>query len=65
MSITLTGTVPIPSAETFDLPTVAEGQIAQTIIFGTTPIPSGEYFVPQDGVFMDPLTIPASIFGSF
>lgn len=62
MDQTITGLLAIASVE--QLFTV-DAHIIQTLIVGSAPIPSGEYFEPPSGVSIDPLTVPTSISISF
>lgn len=62
MDQTLTGSAGIASAETFGS---ADARMDQTIVRGSAGIPSEEAFPPPAGVFIDPATVPFSLYISY
>lgn len=62
MDQTITGLLAIASAESF--PT-SNSHIIQTLITGSSPIASAEYFEPPSGVFIPPLSVPTSLYLSY
>lgn len=62
MDQTLTGSAGISSGEAFGS---ADARMDQTVVRGLSGIPSGEAFPPPAGVFIDPATVPFSLYISY
>ncbi len=62
MDQTLTGSAGISSGEAFGS---ADARMDQTMVRGSAGIPSEEAFPPPAGVFIDPATVPFSLYLSY